>query len=136
MIQHRTKAGLFNANKPLKIRQKNKWSLLSFTFNNLLNELFIIFIIFSCLGASIPSCKPSRKFLNAVLFITNVFYYYKCSKYLFICQDVEKNPGDSQGLLKFSSWNLNSIKVDNFIRVSALQAYSSLKDLHIIALTE
>ena len=50
--------------------------------------------------------------------------------------DIETNPGFTDGLFRFCCWNTNSLITHQFQRVSALQAYSTLNNLHLICVTE
>ena len=52
---------------------------------------------------------------------------------LFICGDVELNPGDT---FDFCLWNCNSLPAHHFSRVSLIETYNSIHNLKIIALTE
>ena len=58
---------------------------------------------------------------------------------LIISGDIETNPGpvnlDNQNL-SLCHWNLNGITVNNYIKISLLQAYNAIHDFDIICLSE
>ena len=59
---------------------------------------------------------------------------------LFICGDVELNPGpkNRNSCYNFSicHWNLNGITANNFAKVNVLQAYNSIHYFYLICLSE
>ena len=59
---------------------------------------------------------------------------------LFVCGDVELNPGpkNRNSCYNFSicHWNLNSITAHNFAKVNLLQAYNAIHDFDMICLSE
>ena len=56
---------------------------------------------------------------------------------LILCGDVEVNPGPGQWTsLSFCHWNLNSISVHGFVKVSLLEAYNAIHKFDIICLSE
>ena len=132
------RTGLYLTNRPPKLDKVNKWNMLSMSFKIFLDQLIFLFFISLLLVSVIQKnvCHHSGKIQNSVLFATNIYYYYRSCEFLFICHDVEQHPGHSEGLFRFCSWNLNSLVTANFSRVSSIQAYSVLNDLHLIALTE
>ena len=81
------------------------------------------------------SCVKNKKFnpRNISLNLLCLLFSIKISKFLFICGDVEINPGDT---FDFCLWNCNSISAHDFNRVSLLETYDSIHKLKIIALTE
>ena len=79
--------------------------------------------------------KFLKNILRSVLFIT-ICYYFKSCEFLFICLDIETNPGYTDGLFRFCCWNTNSLILHQFQRVASLQAYITLNDLHLICVTE
>ena len=62
-------------------------------------------------------------------------YNFKDSVSILAHGDIEPNPGWSGGL-RLIHWNLNSIKKDNFSRVSLAEAHLRQHDIHIAAFTE
>ena len=50
--------------------------------------------------------------------------------------DVEENPGPDSGTFKFCTWNLNSIVAHDFFCVSLLEAYNSVYNYDLMAITE
>ena len=132
------KVGLFNSNRSIKSGAKNKWSLLSYSFKNVLSKLMFLFLI--CLIIGFFKLKVYAKFvkniLRSVLFITICYYYFKSCEFLFICLDIEMNPGYTDGFFRFCCWNTNSLNSHQLQRVASLQAYSTLNDLNLICVTE
>ena len=59
---------------------------------------------------------------------------------LFVCGDVELNPGpkNRNSCYNFSicHWNLNGITANNFAKVNVLQAYNSIHYFYLICLSE
>ena len=59
---------------------------------------------------------------------------------LFVCGDVELNPGpkNRNSCYDFSicHWNFNSITAHNFVKVNLLQAYNAIHDFDTICLSE
>ena len=59
---------------------------------------------------------------------------------LFVCGDVELNPGpkNRNSSYNFSTchWNLNRITAHNFSKVNLLQAYNAIHDFDMICLSE
>ena len=57
-------------------------------------------------------------------------------KSILLSGDVEENPGPDSGIFKFCTWNLNSIVAHDFFRVSLLEAYNSVYNYDLMAITE
>ena len=56
---------------------------------------------------------------------------------LLICGNVLSHPSLSHGnSLKFCHWNLDSIAVDDFIKIPLIEAYNSVYNYDVIALLE
>ena len=78
-----------------------------------------------------------KKQFRSVLFLTICIYYFKNFEFLFICMDVAQNPGPStSGHFRFASWNANSLPAHLYQRISAIQAYISMRDLHLFSVSE
>ena len=81
--------------------------------------------------------KLYLRFNSPILKLIVLYYNFKFAENLFICGDVELNPGPiSDDHFKFMHWNPNSIVAHNFHRVSLIQAYNAIHDFHIISITE
>ena len=75
-------------------------------------------------------------FINAVSSIHHVWLYSLAIKR---SSDIEKNPGpkpNSCECLSFCHWNLNSIPVHNFFKLSLYRAYICMNKIYIICLSE
>ena len=56
---------------------------------------------------------------------------------LLLGNDIEKNPGPCrQNYLKLFHWNLNSIKTDNYARISLIEAFNAISNYDVIGLSE
>ena len=81
-------------------------------------------------------------FIFAVHLNSNLMQIYflkysdKSSKWLFICNDIETNPGPKTEDFRFMHWNLNSITAHKFERIPLLNAYMVQHKLHIAAISE
>ena len=88
-----------------------------------------------------------RSFFKSLLFrYTSI--YVVCSVYstlylqwitnktIAMSGDVEINPGPHHSTFSFCSWNLNSICVHNFARVSLIKAYNSIYNYDLIGIVE
>ena len=54
---------------------------------------------------------------------------------LILCEDIEVNPGPGHWTsLSFCQWNLNSISVHDFVKISLLEAYNAIHKFDIICL--
>ena len=69
--------------------------------------------------------------------------YFQCNIFtdncfvLLICGDVHPHPGPShRNSLKFRHWNLDSIAVNDFIKIPLIEAYNSVYNYDLIALSE
>ena len=100
--------------------------------NNHMAQKDLHFLLFPII---FESCVKNKKFnpRNISLSLLCLLFSIKISKFLFICGDVEINPGDT---FDFCLWNCNSISAHDFNRVSLLETYDSIHKLKIIALTE
>jgi hypothetical protein len=65
-----------------------------------------------------------------------LIYCHKNAEWLYICSDVEQNPGETDDNLKIMHWNPNSIATENFSKVAVIQAHNAIHDCHIISITE
>ena len=63
--------------------------------------------------------------------LLNFFFSIKIAKFLIMCGDVESNPG-----FTFMQWNCNSLPAHNFTRVTLIEAYNTLHNFDLIALSE
>ena len=65
------------------------------------------------------------------------FFYYRGSAWLFLCGDVELNPGPPfNDYFKFMHWNVTSLPAHNFARIPLIQTYNAIHDCSLIAITE
>ena len=74
-----------------------------------------------------------------ISYIVMIWFYQRSLYLLMTSVDIEKNPGPRNfhdGFFNFCHWNLNSVPAHNYIRISQLQAYTALHNLHVIALSE
>ena len=69
--------------------------------------------------------------------------YFQCNIFtdnyfvILICGDVHPHPGPShENSLKFCHWNLDSIAVNDFIKIPLIEAYNSVYNYDLIALSE
>ena len=68
-----------------------------------------------------------------IIFDSLILFTIKSAKFLFICGDVETNPGDT---FDFCLWNCNSLPAHNFERISLIENYISIHKVKMFALTE
>ena len=52
------------------------------------------------------------------------------------CREIETNSGHKQSSLTFCHWNLNDTAVHDFINISLLQGYITVRNLDIIRLSK
>ena len=81
----------------------------------------------------------SRLSYSRVTDCLRCFYVSYAFIILLKCCDVETNPDPDKCNLRSLTifhWNLNSISVDNFVKLSCLEAYLSLHSFDIICLSE
>ena len=64
-----------------------------------------------------------------------LIYCYRNAENLFVCMDVETNPGFNDDNFRCMHCNLNSIVAD-LSRISLIRAYNAINDFHIISITE
>ena len=125
--------------------QKN--NILRHPPTTLLDKNIIKFITITTLIAFVTSklsiilIKPIPKLLlrvdpkTACSLLT--FFYYRASAWLFLCGDVELNPGPPlNDYLKFMHWNANSLPAHNFARIPLIQLYNAINDFSLIAISE
>ena len=62
-----------------------------------------------------------------------IYFSIKIQDLLYICGDIELNPGD---YFTFMHWNCNSLPAHDFSRVSLIESYNSLHNFNLIALSE
>lgn len=106
-------------------------SLFSFYLNSITN-IIVISVNYMCY----VTIKRHFNFILKLLVFVNIFYVF-ISYFLWICGDIEKNPGPNDWHnLSVCHWNLNSIAAHNFSKLSALQAYNSTHNFDIICLSE
>ena len=55
---------------------------------------------------------------------------------IFLCGDVHINPGPQPDKIKILHWNVNSIKTDNFSRVTLIHSFNMINHYDIIAISE
>ena len=63
-----------------------------------------------------------------IIFDCLILFTIKSAKFLFICGDVETNPGDT---FDFCLWNCNSLPAHNFERISLIENYISTHKVKI-----
>ena len=143
LSQYRGVVGAFNS-QSIHIKQhdilKNALSQ-SKMKQTIANEIFIVFtslVIFLLRSSSwsfVNLLRSKSKFISlpfvriSYICVLLTFIHHICL-YLIIFNrsgDIEKNPGpklNSYQSFSFCQWNLNSITVHNFLKVSLLQAYT------------
>ena len=79
-----------------------------------------------------------KNILEMLMENINTNYNYRWAEMLHIYGDIHQNPGPTQKTehLQVMHWNLNSFKKYNFSRVSLLQAYNSMFNFHVMAISE
>ena len=127
----RARIGLMNV-----LKMQNKLG----SFNSWESVFRFVFIILLLLGIGI------RLFLKKVFkagLAVLLKYIYLALPFmwnyviLMLCNDIQKNPGPCGGNpLKILHWNLNSIKTDNYSRVSLIESFNSNLNYDIIGISE
>ena len=64
-----------------------------------------------------------------------IIYHFHCDD-LLSHGDIHPLPGPTTPYFKFMHWNANSLPAHDFIRVPLIQAYNSIHNFHLIAITE
>ena len=136
--QYRSSIGLFTVKCPSGCI--NKWDILkiraALALSALLAFLSTLFRFFYRRLVKIPPQVVLRRY-RSILYITLCLYYFRASKYLFICADIHLNPGPfDDGFFKFCHWNCNSLKAHNFSRIASIQAYNANHNFNLIAISE
>ena len=68
---------------------------------------------------------------------SNILPFFWSYYILMLCNDIHKNPGPSkEGSLKLLHWNLNSIKTENYSRVSLIESFNANLNYDFIGLSE
>ena len=84
--------------------------------------------------------KALARFLTRYHFFLQIFICLPFIKHaLIISGDIETNPGPSSlnnQNIALCHWNLNGITVNNFVKISLLEAYNAVHDFDIICLSE
>ena len=87
-------------------------------------SIAILAVLFLHLLITIPDCFQCNSFFDS-------YFHLKLSG------DVHPNPGPCDGnTFKFCRWNLDSIAVNDFIKIPLIEAYNSVYNYDIIALSE
>ena len=134
----RCQIGIFNG-KLTFIRTLKK-SLVNF-YNHLFYKLVLFLLILSTLQI-IATYTSSIYFLvtgsfSIDLFFLFIFQHFLVVKLLLRCGDVESNPGPkSKHCLSVCHYNVNSIVVHNFAKLSSLEAFNAVHDFDIICISE
>ena len=50
--------------------------------------------------------------------------------------DIEPNPGPNTSMFSFCSWNLNSIRAHDFVRIPLIEAYNSVYNYDLLGIVE
>ena len=141
--QFRAAIGLFNSIKLNKSKFKGlgfqathtcqtflmKWALIFLAF-------FTFYFNFSCLAIL---CKASNNCHFAIfeLFFFEIFNLHFARIFLLLSVDIHSNPGPKDRCnFSILYWNLNSISVNNFSKLSSLEAYNSVYKYDLICLGE
>ena len=127
--QWRAQIGLHNSFKFGKKPGTTSWKLL-------INLLFVLLLVAEKLLSIVKKIKKNLCWFLPVLKSCILPFLWGCYL-LMMCNDIEKNPGPcKQNYLKIFHWNLNSIKTDNYSRVSLIEAFNSHSNYDIIGLSE
>ena len=149
--QHRRAVGAFNnrfnynnIHKSVFDRNPNVSSIASVYFAILINFCTSLPIVCFCL---IVLFRKNNKTIN--LLVNKILSIYMLSTYLFhvwLCLiltkrsgDIEQNPGPKpSSCQRFSicHWNLNSISAHNFIKLSLLRPYITIRKFDVVCLSE
>ena len=87
-------------------------------------SIALLAVLFLHLQRTIPDCVQCNSVFES-------YFHLKLSG------DVHPNPGPCHGnTFKFCHWNLDSITVNNFIKIPLIEAYNSVYNYDIIALSE
>ena len=110
--------------------------LIKFTTNLMTNLLKIK----SCVPNFLKQISKSASKISASAFLSLTilsaiilafFFSIKIAKFLVNCGDIESNPG-----FTFMQWNCNSLPAHDYTRVSLIEAYNTLHNFDLIALSE
>ena len=102
-----------------------------FGYNHKENIIAYLVIISMSEGFLKKKCKFNPK--NIILETLCLCFSIKIAEFLFICGDVELNPGET---FDFCLWNCNSLPAHNFERVTLIENYISIHKVKLFALTE
>ena len=76
-------------------------------------------------------------YFNAICLTGHALYMqWLTHRSILLSGDVEINPGPSHGYLSFCSWNLNGLCAYDFLRVSLIEAYSTVYKYDLIGIVE
>lgn len=92
-------------------------------------------LVFNFLTLMFISFLKSKK-LRECLFFLQYFYMFFCLNIIMLAWDVETNPGPSVSPLSICQWNLNSVWVDDFSKISQVIAFLNFHKFDILCLTE
>ena len=139
--QHRVAIGVYNLNLGCKggTQPRCRYKILNFAFLLFLHSFLIMSL--NLLKSVNYGTKITIKFATAshrtILFLTLCYYYFKSASYLFLCGDVQLNPGPTPyNHFIFSHWNVNSLQAHDYHRVSLLESYSNIHNCDIIGVSE
>ena len=123
--------GIFNLNETYSKKVKvHRLALTNCHFRVLFFQ-FLVFIIKLFFRLKLPKLLL---FLHYAL----VMYYFNLQHLLLLQSgDIETNPGPSKSSrLKLCHWNLNGIAVQDFVKVSLIEAFIIANNIDIICLSE
>ena len=121
LAQYRACVGIFNS-----VIFKSKTIFVSFV--SLFSLLYHMFsLLASCFDIST---------VRSNLLLLQYFYTLFCFSILLQSWDIETNPGPTNGTLSICQWNLNSVWVDDFSKISQITAFLEVYKFDIVCLSE
>ena len=127
---------IFEENSP-KLSNTFYAILIKFMTKNLMTNLLKIK---SCVPNFLKQISKSASKISVSAFLSLTilsaiilafFFSIKIAKFLVNCGDIESNPG-----FTFMQWNCNSLPAHDYTRVSLIEAYNTLHNFDLIALSE
>ena len=129
--------GLFGRNSKCVVRSNSKnFTISCFDFFILIISILISLTLFQFISVSyMLTTVPS--FFNLDILSLFTLYFFLISGLLLLCGDVESNPGPKvRQILSVIHWNLNSLSVHDYIKLSSLQAFNTLHKFDLICISE
>ena len=129
--------GLFGRNSKCVVRSNSKnFTISCFDFFILIISILISLTLFQFISVSYMLTNvPS--FFNLDILSLFTLHFFLIAGLLLLCGDVESNPGPKdRQKLSVIHWNLNSLSVHDYIKLSSLQAFNTLHKFDLICLSE